>query len=159
MISFSLRCDAGHQFDSWFRNSDAFESQARAGLVECPHCGSAKVEKALMAPAVAKVAGAKGRPDAVPAPAPAEAAPVPAKAVVPKAMPAELVSLLQRMRAEVEKNCDYVGNQFAEEARRIHNGDADERGIYGEATEAEAEALRDEGIEIGNIPWLPRADS
>ncbi|RVT95335.1 DUF1178 family protein [Rhodovarius crocodyli] len=159
MISFSLRCDSGHQFDSWFRSSDAFESQARAGLVECPHCGSAKVEKALMAPAVARVPGAKGRPDAVPAPAPAEAAPAPTKAVAPKAMPAELVSLLQRMRAEVEKNCDYVGNQFAEEARRIHNGDADERGIYGEATEAEAEALRDEGIEIGNIPWLPRADS
>ena len=157
MISFTLRCDAGHQFESWFRNGDAFSSQAKAGLVECPHCGSAKVEKALMAPAVAKVAGAKGRPEAAPAPKAVEAAP--AKAVAPKAIPAELVSLLQRMRAEVEKNCDYVGSQFAEEARRIHNGDADERGIYGEATEAEAEALRDEGIEIGNIPWLPRADS
>jgi cytochrome P450 len=66
--------------------------------------------------------------------------------------------VVARMRAEVEKNCDYVGEDFAEEARRIHHGESEMRGIYGEATEAETEALRDEGIEVGRIPWLPRAD-
>ena len=153
MISFTLRCDAGHQFESWFRNGDAFSSQAKAGLVECPHCGSAKVEKALMAPAVAKVAGAKGRPEAAPAPKAVEAAP--AKAVAPKAIPAELVSLLQRMRAEVEKNCDYVGSQFAEEARRIHFGEAPTRAVHGEATHEEARALVEDGIDILPLPILP----
>lgn len=158
MIRFTLRCDAGHEFESWFRNSEAYDKQAGAGLVDCPVCGSAKVEKALMAPSVAKVPGAKGRPEAVPMAAAPAAPDMPAKAATPKAVPAQLVALLQRMRAEVEKNCDYVGPEFAEEARRIHYGDAEERGIYGEATPEETEALREEGIEVGNIPWIPRAD-
>jgi hypothetical protein len=66
--------------------------------------------------------------------------------------------MLQKLRAEVEKNCDYVGSDFAEEARRMHSGESEQRGIYGEASDAEAEALRDEGIEIGRIPWVPRSD-
>jgi hypothetical protein len=73
-------------------------------------------------------------------------------------MPAQLVAMLQKLRAEVEKSCDYVGSDFAEEARKIHNGEAEARGIYGEATDAEAEALADEGIDIARLPWVPRSD-
>jgi len=153
MIHYNLRCDAAHEFDSWFASAAGFDRQAAAGLVECPFCGSSKVERALMTPAVARAAGVKGRP---------EAEIVPAHVGPPKAtsgpIPAQVVALLQRMRAQVEKNCDYVGQDFADEARRIHEGEAEARGIYGEATEAEAEALRDDGIDIGQIPWLPRAD-
>ena len=115
-----------------------------------------------MTPSVAKVPGVKGRAEAVPAVAP----PVPEASVPMQAgskmaagpIPAQLVAMLQKVRAEVEKNCDYVGEDLAEEARRIHHGESEMRGIYGEATEAETEALRDEGIEVGRIPWLPRAD-
>lgn len=159
MIHYQLRCDAGHAFDGWFRDSASFDRQAGAGLVDCPDCGSAKVARALMAPAIPK----KGRVKPVLAAAPPEA-PTVAPSIAPTAvaatgpMPARVVALLQRMRAEVETNCDYVGTQFAAEARRMDRGESDSRGIYGEATEDEAEALRDEGIEIGQIPWVPRAD-
>lgn len=157
MIHYRLRCEAAHEFESWFANSAGFDRQAAAGLVECPVCGSAKVSRALMTPAVPR----KGRSRAVEAVAAASAAPAPAEApekVAAGPMPAQLVALLQRMRGEIERNCDYVGSDFAEEARRIHYGEAEERGIYGEATEAEREALSEEGIEVGRIPWLPRAD-
>lgn len=165
MIHYQLRCAAGHAFDGWFQDSAGFDRQAKAGLVECPHCGSTKVERALMAPAIRK-----SRRKALPTPAPApeaEAPPAPVPATQPEAasarvaagpMPAQLVALLQRMRAEVEKNCDYVGKEFAEEARKIHMGETEERGIYGEATQAEAEALAEEGIDIARLPWVPRAD-
>lgn len=165
MIHYQLRCDGGHAFDGWFRDSASFDRQADAGLVDCPDCGSAKVVRALMAPAIPK----KGRVKPVLAPAPmspeaATVSPTVAPTVAPTAvsatgpMPARVVALLQRMRAEVENNCDYVGSQFAAEARRMERGESDRRGIYGEATEDEAEALRDEGIEIGQIPWVPRSD-
>ncbi len=153
MIHYNLRCDAAHEFDSWFASAAGFDKQAAAGLVECPICGSKKISRALMTPAVARAPGVKGRPEAEIVPSHVG----PAKSTNPP-VPAQIVALLQRMRAEVEKNCDYVGPDFAEEARRIHEGEAEARGIYGEATEAEAEALRDDGIEIGQIPWLPRAD-
>ena len=169
MIHYQLRCTAGHAFDGWFQDSAGFDKLARAGLVECPHCASTQVERALMAPAIRK-----GRRKALPAPiveaeAPSAApttADLPAQPVAqhlaqPVAsgpMPAQLVALLQRMRAEVEKNCDYVGRDFAERARRIHDGEADARGIYGEATDAEAEALAEDGIDIARLPWVPRAD-
>ncbi|MBL6455722.1 DUF1178 family protein [Belnapia sp. T6] len=156
MIHYDLRCGAGHAFDSWFKDSEAFESQARAGFVECPVCGSKDVAKQLMAPAIPKKS--RSRPKAeVPAPAvpPAEAPPAQA---VSGPVPAQLVALLQRMRSEIEKKCDYVGRDFAEEARRIHRGESERGGIYGEASEAEAEALRDEGIEVARIPWVPLAD-
>lgn len=165
MIHYQLRCTAGHAFDGWFQDSAGFDKLARVGLVECPHCGSAQVERALMAPAIRK-----GRRKALPAPiVEAEAtaaapttADLPAQPVAQPAafgpMPAQLVALLQRMRAEVEKNCDYVGRDFAEQARRIHDGESDARGIYGEATHAEAEALVEDGIDISRLPWVPRAD-
>ena len=164
MIHYDLRCGAGHEFDSWFKDSEAFAKQAKAGFVECPACGNTDVTKQLMAPAIPKKG--RARPAALPAPAdtpatpPAPAAPeAPAQQVAASGpVPAQLVALLQRVRAEVEKNCDYVGPNFAEEARKIHRGDSTRSGIYGEATPADAEALRDEGIEVGRIPWVPRAD-
>jgi len=158
MIHYQLRCDQGHGFDGWFRDAAGFDLQAGAGLVECPDCGSVAVERALMAPAIAKP---RKPPAAKPpaAEAPSLDAPV---ATLAGPVPARLFALLQRMRAEVEANCDYVGENFAEEARRLAREaeaeDTTPRGIYGEATEAEAEALRDEGIDIGQLPWVPRAD-
>ncbi|WP_203073112.1 DUF1178 family protein [Falsiroseomonas ponticola] len=170
MIHYQLRCHAGHEFDGWFQDSSGFEKLAKAGLVECTHCGSVKVERALMAPAIRK-----SRRKAIPAPAPqpegAEApaaqagaqppAPLPPgnpERVAGGPIPAQLLAMLQRLRAEVEKSCDYVGSSFAEEARKIAHGEAEARGIYGEASDAEAEALAEEGIDIARLPWVPRAD-
>lgn len=162
MIHYQLLCSQQHEFDGWFQSSTAFDKQAKAGFVECPVCGDVRVSRALMAPAVATR-------EALPAPvANAAAAAPPAAAPVPEAappqmaaggpMPAHIRAMLQRMRAEVEKHCDYVGPAFAEEARRMHRGESDKRGIYGETTPAEAEALADEGIEIARMPWVPRAE-
>ncbi len=169
MIRYDLQCHEAHEFDGWFKDSDAFARLAQAGLLECPSCGSTGVSKRLMAPAVRKAPGVKGRPDprppaAAPTEAPRPAAqaggPPPGKAVAggPGPVPAQVLAVLQRMRAEVEKNFDYVGKGFAEEARKIHRGESERTGIYGETSDAEAEALRDEGIEVSRIPWVPRAD-
>src|ERR1700761_2226811 len=159
MIHYQLRCGQQHEFDGWFQSSAAFDRQAGAGLVECPHCGDVKVARALMAPAVAtrdSAPVAAPEPAAPPSP---PAAPAPAQAVAARGpMPAHLRAMLQRMRAEVEKHCDYVGPDFAEEARKMHRGESDKRGIYGEATPSEAESLADEGIEVSRMPWVPRAD-
>ena len=149
MIHYNLRCADGHAFDSWFNSSAGFDTQAERGLLECPHCGSAKVERALMTPAVPR----KGRITAEPAPE----KPAP-QAVTPEHVPDHIRAMLQKLRAEVEKNCDYVGDDFAEEARRIHKGEVDAHGIYGETTPEEAEALAEEGIAVARVPWVPRAD-
>ncbi len=156
MIHYRLRCSAGHEFESWFANAAGFDRQSAAGMVECPVCGGAKVTRALMTPAVGRKGRAR-RAEPVEAPPPAVQEPSPEK-MAAGPMPAQMVALLQRMRGEIEKNCDYVGPSFAKEARRIHNGEVAARGIYGEATEAEREALSDDGIEVGRIPWIPRAD-
>ncbi len=146
MICYRLRCADGHGFEGWFRDSGAFGQQAAAGLISCPQCGATQVEQALMAPAIRS-----SRKQ--------EAAPPAASAVqVAGEIPDALRALLQRTRAEIERQCDDVGQRFAEEARRIHHGEAEARGIYGHATEAERETLRDEGIEFSSIPWLDRAD-
>lgn len=150
MIHYALRCEAEHGFEGWFKDSAAFEKMAKRGLVECPHCGSTRVERALMAPAIGAAAKAKGRSKPAPKPAEAKAATGP--------MPAQMVAMLQRLRAEVEKNCDYVGSSFADEARKIHEGEAEARGIYGEATPEEAEALKEDGIGFETIPWVKRAE-
>lgn len=155
MIHYNLRCKQDHAFDGWFNDSVSFDKQAKRGLVECPTCGDTKVERALMTPAVSTSrAVAPCEPVAVEAPA---APPAPVMAGGGR-MPAQLIGMLQKLRAEVEKNCDYVGPELADEARKIHRGEAEERGIYGEATPDEAEALADEGIELRQIPWVPRAD-
>ncbi len=155
MIHYQLRCDEGHEFDGWFNGSAGFDKQAKLGLLECPRCGSAKVERALMRPSVPR----KGRVSAEKPPAPEAAPPspaVPAKAA--ERVPDHVRAMLQKLRAEVENNCDYVGPDFATEARRIHNGESDARAIYGETTPEEAESLAEDGIEVSRIPWVPRAD-
>jgi len=146
MIHYQLRCGGEHAFDGWFKDSATFETQARQALIACPECGDTEIARALMAPALV----ARSRPtiDEAGRPQPGKAA------ILPDAMRAAL----QRLRAEVEKRCDYVGSDFAEEARRIHRGESERTGIYGEAEPEQAEALAEEGIEIARIPWLPRAD-
>jgi hypothetical protein len=135
MILFDLRCKDGHAFEAWFRDSAAYENQIAAGDLACPVCGSAEVSKALMAPAVSS------RPKVDPAQA------------------AETMRLWRRVQNHIEKNFDHVGPHFAEEARKMHHGEAEKRSIYGEASRAEAKELRDEGIDVNQIPWLPRHDA
>jgi hypothetical protein len=155
MIHYQLRCDQDHRFDGWYRDSAAFDKLAKADLVECPVCGTSKVTRALMAPALTKSRPAPNTAVAVPQaihtePGPQQAAAGP--------IPAQMVALLQRMRAEVEKNCDYVGSGFADEARKMHRGESEFRGIYGEASDSDAEDLREDGIDIARLPWVARAD-
>lgn len=178
MIHYALRCSGGHDFDGWFRDSTAFDTQAKAGFVECPACGGTDVAKRLMAPAIPKK-GARRRRRSEEAPPAAGGADTPGRAAVPAEpppgggmvsgpIPAQVVAMLQRMRSEVERHCEYVGPKFADAARRLHRqqqeGEGAEgksappRGIYGEASDAEAEALREEGIEVARLPWVPRAD-
>ena len=148
MIHYQLRCPSDHAFDGWFKNSDAFERQAAKGLLSCPHCGDGGVTRALMAPALARREAPVPPPAATPAP----------KAVTGPPLPDHLRAALQRLRAEIEKSCDYVGPGFADEARRIHRGESAARAIYGEASGEQAEQLAEEGIEVARIPWVPRAD-
>jgi hypothetical protein len=169
MIHYQLRCDTDHAFDGWFKDSASFDRQSEMGLIACPLCNSVTVSRALMAPALGRgtrhtrtiqAAEENGPPSA---PAASDGA-VPAIAQPPGApaaaeIPDKLRSLLQRLRSDVEKHCDYVGKDFADEARRIHYGETKARGIYGETTASEAEALADEGIEFGMMPWLRRSDS
>jgi hypothetical protein len=151
MIHYQLRCNQAHGFDGWFKDSTTFEKQAKLGLIECPECGDTNIDRALMAPAVAT----RDEPAAPRAEVPAPAAP---DKVASGRMPAQMLAMLQRMRAEVEKNCDYVGPAFADEARKMHRGQTEHRAIYGETSPSEAESLADEGIEFSRIPWVPRAD-
>jgi hypothetical protein len=157
MIHYQLRCSQAHGFDGWFKDSASFEKQAKRGLIECPECGGTEVERALMAPALAR---RDALPAAIAAPSPAaETTPAttPAKVAAGR-LPAQMLAALQRMRAEVEKNCDYVGPDFADQARAMHRGEIEPKGIYGESTDEQAESLADEGIAVAKIPWVPRAD-
>lgn len=137
MISFSLRCDGGHAFDGWFRNNEDFDAQNERGLVDCPTCGSRHVAKALMAPSVST--GRKREQIAL------------AMGEQQKQALRQLRELADKVRSEA----DYVGDRFAEEARKIHFGEADARGIYGEATAEEARSLIEDGVEFMPIPVLP----
>lgn len=153
MIHYQLRCDAGHEFDGWFKDSEGFETQSAAGLLACPSCGTVVVTRALMAPSISR----KNSKELVVAAEP------PAEPVLPQAaggmIPDNVRSALQKLREEVEKNCDYVGADFAEEARRIHYGEAAPRGIYGESSDEDVESLAEDGIAFARIPWVPRNDS
>jgi hypothetical protein len=150
MIHYQLRCDAAHEFDGWFVNSEGFESQARRGLISCPVCADTHITRALMTPGIPR----KGEKETAPPPAPAPVSPA-AAGVLPDAVRAAL----QRLRHEVETKCEYVGADFADEARRIHHGETERRGIYGESSEEEAAALAEEGIDIARVPWVHRTDS
>tara|TARA_R110002167_G_scaffold232957_1_gene438123 strand:- start:386 stop:814 length:429 start_codon:yes stop_codon:yes gene_type:complete len=142
MIVFDLICDSEHTFEAWFKDSKTFDRQRRKGEVACPVCDSTKVEKALMAPNIT-TAQAKDR----------------AASTQKTVMAAQMLQMLSEARKAVEENCDYVGPNFAEEARKIHHGEVDKRDIYGEATKEEAEELQEEGVEFGLLPWVPRMDN
>ncbi|GAA4120445.1 DUF1178 family protein [Aminobacter aganoensis] len=137
MIRFSLHCDHAHDFEGWFRSNEDFETQRKRGFVSCPECGSQKVEKALMAPAVStsrkqeKVALAMGEQQR-------------------KAMAA-----LKELSEKVRENAENVGDKFAEEARKIHFGETEARGIYGAATLDEAKGLAEDGIDFLPLPVFP----
>ncbi len=151
MIRYALRCERGHEFESWFQSSSAYDAQSKRGLVTCPHCDSAKVEKAIMAPRVASKRRSKHVEAPVAAPAP-DAAP---QQLVMSPQERELVTKLKELRDHVVKNADNVGKKFPEEARKMHYGESESRAIYGEATPEEAKALAEEGVEVAPLPVLP----
>jgi hypothetical protein len=142
MILYQLTCSDGHEFEAWFRDAAGYDEQCEAGAVECPLCGDTDVRKALMAPNLS----------------PASKRDVPAE-VRARQVARHILDAVDKISRHVEESCDYVGTDFAEEARRIHHGEADERGIYGEASDEESNELDDEGIEHQRIPWIPRRDN
>jgi hypothetical protein len=154
MIRYTLRCERDHAFESWFQSSAAYETQEKRKLVTCPVCGSAKVERAIMAP---RIVSKKGRDSAAPAPAPAAPTDVTAPASTPlmMAQERELRAKLKELRDHIVKNADNVGERFPNEARKMHYGDIEHRPIYGEASPDEARALIDEGVEVSPLPVLP----
>ncbi|MBB43825.1 MAG: hypothetical protein CMM44_08695 [Rhodospirillaceae bacterium] len=141
MISFDLKCENDHKFESWFQSGDAFDRLVKAKQVICPICGNNKITKALMAPAVSRTKKNNNKNSSIATNA------------------LDYMNAMRTIRRQVEENSDYVGSQFAEEARKIHYGETDERNIFGEATKEEAEALKDEGIECERIPWVPDHDA
>ena len=158
MIHYDLVCGSQHRFDGWFRDSAAFDMQSEKRLLECPICGDATVARALMSPAITRK-GRRVQPQAENATSKAvEAHTEQPVAIAGTQMPAQVRAALQRIRAEVEQNCDYVGPRFADEAVSMHRGEIEKRGIYGETTPEQAEMLADEGVQIASIPWIPRAD-
>lgn len=160
MIKYALICDQAHDFESWFATSASFEEQARRGFVSCPVCNSIKVERAIMAPHVARTDRGKTLIEAAPPSAgPAVAAMAPEAA--PVALMGEKEIALRQMLAElhrqVAENAEHVGKRFAEEALKIHHGESDSRAIYGEASLEDARMLHEEGVEFLPLPRLPDA--
>ena len=143
MIRYDLICDKGHEFDGWFRDSTAYDGQARRGLVSCSVCSSIKVEKQLMAPGIPAKSNRK-----MEAQQKLMAGPVDSRSRM-------LLDMMREVRKSVEANAEYVGGKFAEEARKIHYSEAEKRGIYGEASTGDAKALVDEGIDVHPLPRLP----
>lgn len=141
MIRYDLKCADGHAFEAWFPSSADYDDQAERGLVMCSHCGTQKVEKALMAPRVP----AKGNQAAEP--------------MLSAGPNVEIEKKLAELRAEVEKSSDYVGDQFATEARAMHVGDKEHRPIYGEATKEDAKSLVEDGVPVAPLPFVPRRNS
>ena len=159
MIHYDLRCAKDHVFDAWFRDSAALDELAKSRKLSCPLCGSKKVVKAPMAPRIARAHGSEAHAEANEASSPGPIAAMAPPAGRKVAMMAGQREMLAALRQHVEANCDYVGPNFAEEARKIHYGETRKRSIYGEASEEEAGALADEGIEVHSIPWPQRSDA
>jgi hypothetical protein len=135
MIKYALLCEHDHDFEGWFAASADYEDQSARGLLECPTCGSKAVRKAIMSPAVV---GAK------------------AQHFAPAPSPEAMREMAMQVRRQVEDNFDYMGDAFAKEARAIHEGKAEERGIYGEATPAEVKALVEDGVPVAALPPKPK---
>jgi hypothetical protein len=156
MIRYALHCEHGHGFESWFQNSAAYDKQAKRALVTCPVCGSAKIEKAIMAPRLSRAETVESSlPTSAP---PASPLPVPAAintTVIMSPPERELRQKLKELRDAVTKNASYVGPRFPEEARKIHYGETEHRSIYGEASPDEAKELHEEGIDFLPLPALP----
>ncbi|MDX2222152.1 MAG: DUF1178 family protein [Rhodospirillaceae bacterium] len=150
MILYDLICENEHEFESWFRNSNAVGRLTKAGQVVCPACGTTKVQKALQAPAIPRKSALK------------TSLPVPAKAAntaeVAKAME-KMTQAFTELRQTIEKNFENVGDKFPEEARKIHYKEAPERGIYGDASPEQAKDLIEEGIKVYALPWPKRTNS
>ena len=140
MIRYNLVCVAGHDFESWFRDAGAFDKASAAHAVACPECGTTDVVKALMAPSVATARKREAAAMKVAAPDPRQAA---------------IREMVRQVRQHVRENADYVGDKFAEEARRIHYQETEARGIYGEATPDEARSLAEDGVEFMPVPIFP----
>jgi len=159
MIRYTLVCNKRHEFESWFANSAAYDKQAKRGLVTCPLCGSAKVEKALMAPRLARADTSAMREVAPAHPQAVEAAPAAPQPPTPVAMISpqeqEFRQKLRELRDHLVQNADNVGPRFPEEARKMHYGEAEHRSIYGIASPEEADELHEEGIEFSALPVLP----
>ncbi len=143
MIRYDLICDKGHAFDGWFSGSAAYDTQAADGLVNCSVCGSIRVEKQLMAPGIPSKSNTR-----IEAPKKMIAGPVDPKTQM-------MLAMMREMRKSVAENAEYVGDKFVEVARQIHYKETERRGIYGEATPADAKALIEEGIEVHPLPVLP----
>ncbi len=170
MIRYNLRCDKRHEFESWFANSAAYDAQAERSLVDCPLCGSTKVEKALMTPRLGR-RDAKSAPDAESAPdnaagtASTETAPSgpatdaastpPAPVAIMSPQEREFRQKLKELRDHVVKHAHNVGPRFPEEARKMHYGEISHRSIYGIASPEDAKALHEEGIQFAPLPILP----
>jgi hypothetical protein len=152
MIHYNLRCKRGHAFESWFQNSSAYETQEKRKLVNCPVCGSAEVERAIMAP---QIVSKKGRESLVAAPATATEVATPTSTPLLMAQERELRTKLKELRDHIVKSADNVGERFPVEARKMHYGDIEHRPIYGEASPDEARALIEEGVEVTPLPVLP----
>ena len=157
MIHYNLRCKKGHAFESWFQSSSAYETQEKRKLVSCPLCGSTDVERAIMAPRIARKKGREQAPaEQLPVPAPAtEAVPPSPSAPLLMTQERELRAKLKELRDHIVKNADNVGERFPNEARKMHYGVIEHRPIYGEASPDEAKALIDEGVEVMPLPTLP----
>ena len=158
MIRYTLRCDRDHNFESWFQDSSAYDSQVKRKLVSCPVCESDRIEKAIMAP---RIVSKRGRERAEPVAAPAPAAEAPAATPAPGTTPLlmaqerELRAKIKELRDHIVKNADNVGEKFPNEARKMHYGEIEHRPIYGEASPEEAKSLIDEGVEVSPLPVLP----
>jgi hypothetical protein len=144
MIKYALVCEKAHSFESWFSDSDSYETQSRRGLIACPDCGSARVTKAMMAPAVVGVGKLKRSQEAASAPI----------ALLDERQQ-RMREMARHLRQEIIANTDDVGAKFPEEARAIHDGEAPLRSIRGQATSEEARALIEEGVGVLPLPFLP----
>lgn len=157
MIRYMLKCSEEHQFESWFRSAEAFETLCEAGQLSCPTCGSSQVFKAMMAPRVSTTRKAESlapEPEVPAASAPSATQTTPMEPPRPTAQDVE--QAVAKLRAEVEANSDYVGVEFAKEARKIHDGEAPARAIYGEAKLDDAKALLEEGVPVLPLPFTPK---
>ncbi len=145
MIKYRLGCADGHEFESWFRSIADYDKQSRSGAVTCPLCASTEISKLPMAPAVVSARGNKGAPALEQLPA----------AAAPSAPPAAMATALRAFKKAVMENSEDVGGRFAEEARKIHFGEAEERNIRGSTTAEEAQSLHQDGVPFSILPELP----